>query len=81
MVPDYYVKVSESFDSGDVVVMLGIAGGTFTKDATLKRDNRWEVPAVWRAVVEGDKIKQWQVYADNEPIRKIMRKEDCLPDD
>ena len=81
MVPDYYIKVSEAFESGDIVVMLGIAGGTFTNDATLKLENNWEVPAAWRAVVEGDKIKQWQVYADNEPIRKIMRREDCLPED
>jgi hypothetical protein len=29
---------------------------------------------VWRAVVKDNKIALWQVYADNEPIRAIMRK-------
>jgi ketosteroid isomerase-like protein len=36
--------------------------------------NFWKTPAAWRAVVKAGKIAVWQVYADNEPIRAIMRK-------
>jgi hypothetical protein len=32
----------------------------------------WEVPAAWRAVVQGGKIAEWRVYADNQPLRKLM---------
>jgi ketosteroid isomerase-like protein len=32
----------------------------------------WEVPAAWRAVVQSGKIAEWRVYADNQPLRKLM---------
>ncbi|MEW6410838.1 MAG: nuclear transport factor 2 family protein [Candidatus Zixiibacteriota bacterium] len=78
MVPDYAIEVTESFESGNIVAMLGEAFGTFTTDGNLKKENFWKVPAAWRAVIDGDKIRQWQVYADNEPIRIIMRREGVL---
>jgi SnoaL-like domain len=39
-----------------------------------ERQNFWKTPAAWRAVVKDGRISIWQVYADNEPIRAIMRK-------
>ena len=42
--------------------------------ATKIEENVWKTPAAWRAVVKDGKIALWQVYADNEPIRAIMRK-------
>jgi ketosteroid isomerase-like protein len=32
----------------------------------------WEVPAAWHAVVQDGKIAEWRVYADNQPLRKLM---------
>ena len=32
-------------------------------------------PAAWKAVIDGDKIKLWQVFADNTPVEKIMRED------
>ena len=29
--------------------------------------------ALWRAGLQGGKIAEWQVYADNEPMRAMMR--------
>jgi hypothetical protein len=75
MVPDYKIEVEEVFGSGHIVVLLGKASGTYSSDGNLKTGNHWEVPAAWRAEVAGDKIRQWQVYADNEPIRQIIRRE------
>jgi ketosteroid isomerase-like protein len=75
MVPDYKIEVEEVFGSGHIVVLLGKASGTYSLDGNLKTGNHWEVPAAWRAEVAGDKIRQWQVYADNEPIRQIIRRE------
>ena len=75
MVPDFRIDIAESFSSKNTVVMLGKASGTYTSDGTLKPQNFWKTPAAWRAVIAGDKVRIWQVFADNEPIREIMRKE------
>jgi limonene-1,2-epoxide hydrolase len=61
-------------DKLSVVVMLGKARGTYSTDGTLKAENRWETPAAWRAVVEGGLVAEWRVYADNEPMRELMRR-------
>lgn len=74
MVPDYSISHSEIFAEGNTVVMFGSAQGTFSKDGQLAKENVWSTPAAWRAVVKDGKIAIWQVYADNEPIRAIMRK-------
>jgi ketosteroid isomerase-like protein len=74
MVPDYAISHSEIFPNGDMVAMLGFAQGTFSKDGQTKKDDFWKTPAAWRAVVRDGKIALWQVFADNEPIRAIMRR-------
>lgn len=71
-VPDYRVEIGETLCNGEVVVLLGTARGTYTPDGTLRPENEWETPAAWRAVVRGDRVAEWQVYADNEPIRRKM---------
>jgi ketosteroid isomerase-like protein len=74
MVPDYAVSHSEIFANGDTVAMFGDAQGTFAKDGQLKKEDSWKTPAAWRAVVRDGRIALWQVCADNEPFRAIMRK-------
>jgi len=72
MVPDYTITVDETFTDGPVVVLLGSAHGTYSSGGSLKPENRWQAPAAWRAVVRGSLVAEWRVYADNEPIRRIM---------
>jgi ketosteroid isomerase-like protein len=74
LVPDYSISHSEIFADGSTVAVFGSAQGTFSKDGQLDKGNSWKTPAAWRAVVKDGKIAVWQVYADNEPIRAIMRK-------
>jgi ketosteroid isomerase-like protein len=74
MVPDYTISHSEIFGNGDTVAMFGSAQGTFSKDGQIKKDDFWKTPAAWRAVVKDGKIALWQVFADNEPVRAIMRR-------
>lgn len=74
MVPDYSISHSEVFADGNTAAVFGSAQGTFSNDGTLPRENFWKTPAAWRAVVKDNKIAVWQVFADNEPIRAIMRK-------
>ena len=74
MVPDYAISHEEIFRHGDTVAMFGKAQGTFVGDGELRKENFWSTTAAWRALVKDDKIAVWQVYADNEPIRSIMRR-------
>jgi ketosteroid isomerase-like protein len=74
MVPDYWVKVDQIASDGNVIFLGGSAGGTFApKGGTIKPENRWKTPAVWRALIKNGKVAEWQVYCDNEPIREKMR--------
>jgi len=41
-------------------------------DSAIGPNGFWEVPAAWRAVVQDGKIAEWRVYADNQPLRKLM---------
>jgi ketosteroid isomerase-like protein len=74
IVPDYTVSHSDIFANGETVAVFGSAQGTFSRDDKLYPENFWKTPAAWRAVVKNGKIAHWQVFADNEPIRAIMRK-------
>ncbi len=75
MVPDYSLAIEEFYSSGPVVVMLGLAQGTYSADGKLEEENRWQTPAAVRATVQGGLVAEWQVYADNEPIRTKMRRQ------
>lgn len=74
MVPDYALAIEETYAEGPVVLLLGVAQGTYTADGTLKPENRWQAPVAIRAFVEEGKLAEWRIYADNEPIRKLMNK-------
>jgi ketosteroid isomerase-like protein len=72
MVPDYKVSHEEILAKGETVGVFGTARGTYSSDGKVKKENFWEVPAAWRAIVRGGLVAYWQVFADNEPIRKLM---------
>ncbi len=72
MVPDYTVTIEETYSDGAVVVMLGFAHGTYAPDGKLRDENRWRTAAALRAVIDDGKVAEWRVYADNEPIRRLM---------
>jgi limonene-1,2-epoxide hydrolase len=72
VVPDYLIEIRETYCCKQVVVLLGAARGTYTTDGTLRPENAWETPGAWRALARGDRVAEWRVYADNEPIRRRM---------
>ena len=74
MIPDYRIAIPETIVSGDVIILLGIASGTYTVDGELESENRWEIPAAWKALVRDDRVAEWRVWADLEPIRAVMRR-------
>jgi ketosteroid isomerase-like protein len=71
LVADYQVHAVEFFQTGDRLSILGTASGRYTGGGTAN-DNFWEVPAAWLAVVKDGLVAEWRVYADNQPLRKLM---------
>lgn len=70
--PDYRVSHEEIFSQGEVVAVFGAAEGTYAVKGNLPKENHWTVPAAWKAVVKDGLVKEWRVYTDNQPARKIM---------
>lgn len=67
MCPDYWIRADRVLVDGATVLAAGEAGGTIDGIA-------WRTPAAWRALVAGAKIAEWQVFADNHPVREILAK-------
>jgi ketosteroid isomerase-like protein len=74
MVPDYRIEVTEKSTRGGMVNLVGKATGTFQHEGILKRENSWSVPAAWRAVVDGEKVAEWQVFVNTRPMLEIMKR-------
>lgn len=72
MVPDYTLVPESWLADGPVVVMLGSAGGTYSPDGVQTPERKWSCPAACRALIRENLVAEWRVYADNEPIRKLM---------
>ncbi len=74
MVPDYWIRVERTLSDGDTSVLIGEAGGTYVpRGGTALRENEWRTPAVWVAKVREERVAEWRVFSDNEPIRAKMR--------
>ena len=72
MVPDYRIEVHRALADGPDVVMLGVARGTYTTDGALNVTNAWSTRAALRAHIRDGLIAEWQVYADNQPMRRLV---------
>jgi ketosteroid isomerase-like protein len=70
--PDYRIQIEDHLQSGVVVGLFGSASGTLGANGELPSTHRWKIPGAWKAVVRDGHIERWQVYADNEPVWKIM---------
>ena len=64
MFPDYRITVDDIIQDGSLVAVFGSAFGTYNGNRGPVLENRIEMPAAWRAIVENGKVKVWQVYAD-----------------
>ena len=76
MVPDYRLDISRCFSAEaakDETMLVGVASGSCWSHGLKRPNSGWSTPAALRAVVRDGQIAEWQVYADNEPIRQQMR--------
>src|ERR1700676_4983563 len=69
MVPDYSLAIEETYADGPIVILLGMAEGTYGGKTGPKPENRWRTPIAVRARIEECLVAEWRVFADNEPIR------------
>ena len=74
MVPDFKIKIRESFERNNTLILIGTAEGTFIEKGKLKTENHWKVPAAWRGIVKNDKVSTWQLFCNQEPIIKIYNR-------
>jgi len=72
--PDYQISGTDIFARDHLVALFGLARGTYSVGGKLLEENKWEIPAAWRAVVKDGLIAEWRVYADNSPVLRIMEK-------
>jgi hypothetical protein len=70
--PDYKIETNEIFEKDTMSCILGYASGTYMNLTNENNSNHWRIPAAWTAIVEDNRIKQWQVYADNIVVMDII---------
>lgn len=74
MFPDYEIDITEMISKDELVAVFGFASGTFKHLKTENNEYYWKLPISIKAVVIGNKIKQWQVYADTKIPFDIMNR-------
>jgi ketosteroid isomerase-like protein len=70
--PDYSIQVDDALSDGSVVALFGTAQGTYSVKGALPAPTHWKIPAAWKAGVRNERVSEWRVYADNEPVWKVM---------
>ena len=76
--PDYRIVAESLLADGPLVAVFGSASGTYSGRRGPVAENRIEMPAAWRAVVENGKVSRWQVYADwTEGVRIIAQDQEA----
>jgi ketosteroid isomerase-like protein len=70
--PDYHLDISDVTENESIIGLFGYASGTFKNLTNKLNSNFWRVTAAWKAIVENNKIKLWQVYCDYSDLFKIV---------
>jgi ketosteroid isomerase-like protein len=74
MFPDYKIEINEIFEKDSLICIIGYASGTYNGIQDENNTNYWRIPAAWTAIITENKIKQWQVYADNIIVAEILKR-------
>ncbi len=72
--PDYKIEINEIFEKDSSICLLGYTSATYKNLKNENNSNYWRIPAAWKAIIENNKIKYWQVYADNIIVMEIINK-------
>jgi ketosteroid isomerase-like protein len=72
--PDYQIEISDITENVSTIGLFGYASGTYKNLTNNLDSNFWRIPASWKAIIENNKIKHWQVYCDYSNLFKIIEK-------
>jgi ketosteroid isomerase-like protein len=70
--PDYKLEIDNVLAEGSIVGLFGKASGTFKVNGEMRPENAWRIPVALRAIVDGERVQKWQIFADNKPVYEIM---------
>jgi limonene-1,2-epoxide hydrolase len=71
---DYKIEINEILEKDSLICILGYASGIYKNLINENNSNYWRIPAAWTSIVKDNKIKVWQVYADNSVVLDIINK-------
>jgi ketosteroid isomerase-like protein len=72
--PDYQIEISDIIENVYTIGLFGYASATYKNLANKSNSNFWRIPASWKAIVENNKLKHWQVYCDYSNLFMIIEK-------
>lgn len=72
--PDYHIEVNETVCKNDIVMVTGIASGTYKNLKHEDMETSWIVPACFKAIVKDGKIELWQIFADMSKAYEIVKR-------
>jgi ketosteroid isomerase-like protein len=72
--PDYQIEISDITENVSTIGLFGYSSATYKNITNKLNSNFWRIPASWKAIVENNKIKHWQVYCDYSSLFKIIEK-------
>jgi ketosteroid isomerase-like protein len=72
--PDYKIEISDIVENESVIGLFGYVNATYKNLINDLNSNVWRIPASWKAIVENNKIKHWQVFCDYSALFKIIEK-------
>ena len=72
--PDYRIEITGMLEKESLVCMYGYASGTYKNLKDENNTYHWRIPAAWTANIENNRVKYWQVYADNGVVMEILTK-------
>jgi len=72
--PDYQIEISDITENVSTIGLFGYVSATYKNLTNKLNSNFWRIPASWKAIVENNKIKHWQVYCDYSSLFKIIEK-------
>lgn len=72
--PDYKIEIEEIFENESTIAIFGKGSGTYGGIKTSDNKNYFRISAVWRAVVENEKIKSWTVIGNIKSVEIIVQR-------
>jgi len=72
--PDYKIEIEEIFEKESSICILGHASGTYKNLHNPNNSNHWRIPTAWKAIIIDNRVKHWQVYADNLIVMDIINR-------